>query len=71
MDAYKSGTLHPKDCRCNDPDRQEVNHAVVIVGYGKSERKDCENFWKIRNSWGSDWGEDGFFNLCADKYEDN
>ena len=29
-------------------------HAVVIVGYGPDH-------WVIRNSWGPDWGEGGFF----------
>ena len=36
------------------------NHAVVIVGYD-----DTKNVFKIRNSWGSTWGEGGYFYLDA------
>ncbi|KAG2526671.1 hypothetical protein JM16_003582 [Phytophthora kernoviae] len=37
-------------------DTSELDHAVVVVGYTDSE-------WKIRNSWGSDWGEAGYIRL--------
>ncbi len=32
-------------------------HAVVAVGYGE---KDAERVILIRNSWGTDWGENGY-----------
>lgn len=37
-----------------------VNHAVVLFGYGQEEEK---LYWKIRNSWGESWGENGFIRL--------
>lgn len=38
------------DCGTN------VNHAVLVVGYTKDS-------WIIQNSWGYNWGDDGYFML--------
>ena len=37
------------------------NHAVTLTGYGSDNGKD---YWRIKNSWGADWGERGFFRLA-------
>lgn len=34
-------------------------HAVCIVGYN-----DLESYWIVKNSWGTDWGEDGFARIA-------
>jgi len=43
------------------------NHEISIIGYGKTYTG--EEFWIGRNSWGTYWGEAGFFRIKM--YEDN
>jgi len=40
----------------------EANHAVVIVGYD-----DTEGVWIVRNSWGADWEDGGYFKVAYGK----
>jgi len=39
-----------------------VNHAVLALGYGKDQASQ-KDYWTIRNSWGPEWGEEGFMRL--------
>lgn len=50
IDNYVSGTFDHS--RCN----QDIDHAVSIVGYTKTD-------YIIKNSWGPNWGENGYFKL--------
>jgi C1A family cysteine protease len=53
---YKEGVLNSRRCG-NKP-----NHAVTAVGYG---RKGLLKYYIVRNSWGSEWGEDGYVRIAA------
>ncbi|CAH0717603.1 unnamed protein product, partial [Brenthis ino] len=49
---YGNGIFY--NVKCND---RPLNHAVTIVGYGV---RDGATYWIVKNSWGEDWGQDGY-----------
>ncbi|MQM02135.1 hypothetical protein Taro_034899, partial [Colocasia esculenta] len=51
--SYKGG-IYKAPCETNR------DHAVTIVGYGSEAGED---YWIIKNSWGTTWGEGGFMKL--------
>jgi len=51
---YKQGIYYEKKCGNNCA---TLHHAVLLVGYGKSGQND---YWIIKNSWGTDWGDNGY-----------
>nr|ACU82390.1 cathepsin L 2 [Pheronema raphanus] len=60
---YSSGIYDPK--RCGKRNRQ-LDHGVLVVGYGTESGED---FWLIKNSWGEDWGMQGYFKIAVGKDE--
>jgi cathepsin C len=60
---FKSVSAPSKLRKHIDYDQQweRVDHAVVAVGYGE---ENGQKYWLIQNSWGPDWGEDGFFRMA-------
>jgi len=60
IDDYAGGTFsQPGDA--SEYTASHINHVVVVVGWG---RDDVGNdYWLLRNSWGVEWGEDGFMRI--------
>ena len=42
------------------------NHVISLIGWGK-DAESGEEYWIGRNSWGTYWGEGGFFRIAMDK----
>lgn len=60
---YKNGIYNPKTENCPNSNGN-IDHGVVIVGYGSENGLD---YWIIRNSWGNDWGENGYIRISRGK----
>eukprot|EP00752_Nemacystus_decipiens_P016411 g14668.t1 len=60
--AYDGGVYDNPSCSTLP---EKVNHAVLCVGYDTTE--DGVDYWIIKNSWGSDWGIDGYFHMVRGK----
>lgn len=54
---YSSG-IFDGECGTN------LDHGVVLVGYGTEDGKD---YWLVRNSWGNSWGDSGYIKLIRGK----
>jgi len=40
-----------------------INHIISIVGWGVDNDNSTKPYWVGRNSWGTPWGEQGFFRI--------
>jgi len=61
--SYSDGVLtHDSGCECCEVSC--IDHAVVVVGYNTTHDTP---YWKIRNSWGLGWGEEGHVRVAMNQ----
>ncbi|XP_008056779.1 cathepsin L1-like, partial [Carlito syrichta] len=60
---YEQGVYYEPDCSS-----ENLNHAVLVVGYGFEGTESDENkYWIVKNSWGTEWGKDGYIMIARDR----
>ncbi|CAM6096264.1 unnamed protein product [Calypogeia fissa] len=63
MQTYIGGVSCPLLCN-----KRNLDHGVLIVGYAERGfapiRLGYKPYWIIKNSWGANWGDHGYYKIC-------
>merc|ERR1711998_808857 len=55
---YRSGVFSLASCTTH------LTHGLLVVGYGTDKGR---KYWKVKNSWGTTWGQNGYGKVIRDK----
>jgi len=58
--SYSSGVITGTSLSCPSTGS---DHAVLLVGFGNDNGQD---YFTVKNSWGTSWGEQGYFRMQPD-----
>jgi len=60
--SYSSGVLTSATCGTT------LDHGVLIVGYGT---ENGQEYWLVKNSWGTTWGDGGYVKIARSESEND
>jgi len=60
LQFYSHGVYRDQECS-----PENLNHGVLAVGYGVE--RNGEAYWLIKNSWGTTWGNEGYFKMARNE----
>jgi len=63
---YNGGVISSASCGGKTVD--DLDHGVLLVGYD-FDNKTGLDYWLVKNSWGADWGLNGYVKLVRGKNE--
>ncbi|XP_052760251.1 cathepsin L-like [Mya arenaria] len=59
LQHYHKGVFDPIFCS-----KTALDHAVLLVGWGvEKDLFSTKPYWRVKNSWGAKWGENGYFRM--------